>query len=114
MILIENSTEADSNGKTSEEQIFDGQSDDSVTVTRSSTRLRKNPSGAAVRRPVWQTMILLAHQILKASCQKVMSFSGQSVTSAASSALAFNGSLFRHGTRIMLRKRITMERLREL
>jgi hypothetical protein len=83
-----------------------------------STRQRKNPSGAAVRRSLRQTMMLLGHQIRKASSKKVMSFSGRSVTSAASSAassaLAFNGSLCRHGTRIMWRQMIIKERLREL
>ncbi len=83
-------------------------------MIRTSTRLRKNPSGAAVLRPVRQKIMLLGHQIRKAFCQNVVSFSGQSVTSAASSALAFNWILFHHGTRIMLRKRITKEGLREL
>jgi hypothetical protein len=88
-----------------------------IQIKWTSTHQRKNPSGAAVLLPVRQKMMLLGHQIRKASCQNVMSFLGQSVTSAASSALTFNGthygSLCRHGTRITWRQMIIKERLRE-
>jgi hypothetical protein len=43
-------------------------------MNRTSTRQLKNRSGAAVRRPVRQTIMLLGHQSWKASCQNMMSF----------------------------------------
>ncbi len=104
-----NATEAESIGESREEKFSTGN-----LMIRTSTRQLKNPSGAAVRRPVLQTMMLLGHLIRKASCQNVTSCSDRSVTSADSSALAFNGSLCRHGTRIMWRQMIIKERLREL
>ena len=104
-----NATEAESSDRSGTSKVTTGDQ-----MIRTSTRLRKNPSGAAVPRPVPQTMMFLGHQIRKASCQIVMSFSGRSVTIAVSSVLAFNGSLSRHGTRIMCRQMIIKERLREL
>jgi hypothetical protein len=83
-------------------------------IIQTSRRPHKKPRSAAVLLLVLQTMMLLGHQIRKTSCHNAMSFSGQSATSAASSALTFNGSLLHHGTKIMLSKRITKERLPEL
>jgi hypothetical protein len=102
-------TEAESEGEYSEEQIYDGQSDDSDqhTPAQKSKRCCSLAASSAdddVVGPSDSESFLSGRDELF----------GQSVTSAASSALAFNGSLFRHGTRIMLRKRITKERLREL
>jgi hypothetical protein len=103
-----NATEAESNGEPSEEQIFDGQSDDSdqhTPVQRSKRRF--SPAASSADEDVGPSD---SESFLSERDQLF----GPKVTSADSSALAFNGSSRRHGTRIMWRHMIIKERLREL
>jgi hypothetical protein len=104
-----NATEAESNGQPSEEQIFDGQSGDSDQHTPAQ---KSKLCGSLEAHSEHDDGVGPSDQ--KAVCQTAMSFSSKSVTSAASSGLAFNGSLLSHGTRIMLRKKIMKKRLPEL
>ncbi len=69
-------------------------------MIRTSTRQLKNPSGAAVWRPVQQTMMLLGHQIRKASCQDVMSFSVKALQVRLQAPLPSMGACFvmEHGS----------------